>query len=247
MLGAELAESLQVAGRGWVHAAGALHRLGDDRGDRVAPCGEERLDGVEVVGGDPLDPVEERPEVLLVQRQALGGEPAVGHPVVGVLPPDDDVALGVSLHRVHETAQLQRSVDGLRARRGEEDPAPGDGRPFGHHGGEALGRLVGEDVEGVVVLEHVDLGGDPLGDLVPAVADVAVPEAGERIDVGVAVGVPHRRPLTPHDGAELALLCGGAGEGMQERAAAHGRPRGVGRVVPTGPASTARAQRVPQL
>ena len=56
--------------------------------------------------------------------------------------------------------------------------------------------------------------GDRVGDLRPAVADVAVPQAGHGVDQLVAVAVPQQRALAAGDGDEP--LAGGLGERMQE-------------------------------
>jgi hypothetical protein len=80
--------------------------------------------------------------------------------------------------------------------------------------GQGLGRAVGERVEAAVGLELAHLGGHRIGDLPPAVADRAVPEAGHPVDELVAVGVPQQRSAALHDADEL--LAGGLGERMEE-------------------------------
>ena len=69
VLVAQLAQRLQVAIRRRVHAAGALHRLGDDGRDLVAALAHQRGDGLDVVGRHLHDFVDERAEVLLVGRR----------------------------------------------------------------------------------------------------------------------------------------------------------------------------------
>ena len=72
VLVAQAPEPLQVAGQRRADAAGALHGLGDHRGDLVAPLGEEGGHGLEVVVGQVDEVGQQRPEAGLVGGQALG-------------------------------------------------------------------------------------------------------------------------------------------------------------------------------
>ena len=60
----------------------------------------------------------------------------------------------------------------------------------------------------------LDLGGDGVGDVLTAVADVAVPQAGHGVDQLGAVGSPEQGALAADDGDERRP--GRLGEGMRE-------------------------------
>ena len=68
---------------------------------------------------------------------------------------------------------------------------------------ELLGRGVRERVEAGVRLDRAHLLGDGVGDLRPAVADVAVPQARHGVDQLVAVAVPQQRALAAGDRDEI--------------------------------------------
>ena len=92
--------------------------------------------------------------------------------------------------------------------------ASGDGRERGDAFGErSAGALVNGSKHEYDSIVRICVG-DGVGDLAPAVADVAVPEAGHRVDQLVAVAVPQQRALAAGDGDEP--LAGRLGERMQE-------------------------------
>ena len=224
---AQLAQPAQVVGLGGVDAAGADDRLGDHRGDLVAPLGEQRPGGVEVVVGDGLDVVEQGTPAGLVERQALERRTAHVGAVVAERAGDDDLAAGLAGQRGGEAGQLEGRVDRLGARVGQEHPGLGHWRQAGDRLGQPVGGLVGEDVEGVVVLQRGHLGGHGVDDLPPAVAHVAVPEAGEAVDQPPPPVVDHDRALAPDDGDEAVGAGGGASEGVEQGRRGVGCVRGV--------------------
>jgi len=82
--------------------------------------------------------------------------------------------------------------------------------------GELVGHIIRERVKRRVALEGRDLGGDRLGDFSPAVADRAIPEARNSIDV-LATGVVPDQRSGASDEVDEALLRG-LRERVQERA-----------------------------
>jgi hypothetical protein len=98
-------------------------------------------------------------------------------------------------------------------------------------------------------LEGAQLRRHRIGDLRPAVADLAEPEAGGGVHVGPVVPIEHQGGVTAHQRQEGGRVGGGAGEGMEEGGHSHGRdptqdasggPAAFGRVVGgTGSGATA--------
>ena len=214
MLVAQATKPLEVALGRREHAAGALHRLGDHRGDFGAALGHERGHRLEIVTRHLHDFGEERSVPLLVRRDALRRGAPVVDAVVAPGARDDQLALGMAGEEVSEPGQLHHGVDRLGARAGEEDAGVVHRADADESFGQLLGRLVGEGVERRIGGEGAGLLADGIGDLAPPVADRAVPETGHRIDQRPPRRVPDHGALAPHDRDEL--LTGGLGERMQE-------------------------------
>jgi hypothetical protein len=134
--------------------------------------------------------------------------------VVCALQANDDPAGGLAGDGAGDPYVLESAVDGLRAACGEEDAGVGHRRAGGQRGRQLLGRLIGEAVEGVERRQRAQLRAHRVGDLAPAVADVAEPQAGHR--------VPGRRKRARP----------GPGRGSGSRSPSDGR-KGAGRRIPT--------------
>jgi hypothetical protein len=120
--------------------------------------------------------------------------------VVGVRARDDELPVRLAHRTPVRPAQLGRGVDGVGAAAGgEEHLGVPDRYQSGDALGECLGGPVGEHVEGLVAGDLPHLRGRRVGEFGAAVADVAVPEAGDRIEVGAAGVVMQRRGLAAHD------------------------------------------------
>src|SRR5205823_15028810 len=119
--------------------------------------------------------------------------------------------------------ELGRSVDGVGAAGGKEDLAVLEGRKTGDALREREGRLVGVAAESRVRMELTQLTLDGGGDLVAAVADIAVPERGGRVEVGAALAVDQFAAAPADDYELLARDLRHVGEGMPVRG---GRRRG---------------------
>ena len=113
------------------------------------------------------------------------------------------------------TRDLGGRVDRVAAARRQEDPRR-HRRPVGQDVGEFQRGAVGEIAERRVGLELTHLGGDRRGDLGPAVADVCVPEARRRIQIAVAVVVPHPHVLATLDHKLVVAYHAHVGERVPE-------------------------------
>ena len=140
VLVADRAQPLQVALRRHQHAGGAGHRLDDHRGDvgRVvqrddarlqlvgemrAPRGLAAAEGVvlEVVGvGQVIDARQHAAERLAVGRNAADRDAAEADAVIAALAADQHVAVPFAARAVVGEGDLQRGIDRLGARVGEE-------------------------------------------------------------------------------------------------------------------------------
>jgi ParB family chromosome partitioning protein len=163
------------------HAALALHGLQEDRGGALVDRGAQRV-GARRHGPEAGDERGERGLLGLLRR---GAQRAVRAPVEGAVDRDDVAALaGLA-------GALDRGLDRLGAAVGEED-APAE-RPRAEPLGQAGHRLGVEEVADVEqparLLAH---GGD---DGRVAVPDARHADAGEEVEVLVAVRVPQPRAL----------------------------------------------------
>ena len=210
----DVAQALPVAvGRGEA-AAGVLDGLHDDHRDRVRALGlDDALDlgqqaGAErglvlAVGGAAervrvghvRDRDRGRPELLLVVRDAGERERPERDPVVGAVARDRLGALRLAVGDVELADDLPGGLDGLRAAAGEEHVV----EVAGHELGEPLGELDGGGVRSTPdgrERELLQLRGGDAGELLAVgVADLGAEEARQPVEVAVALGVEHVRPL----------------------------------------------------
>ena len=212
---AEPRDRLPVAVLGRDHAARADHRLADEGGDLPAAGLEEALQLVDVVRRD-LDRVADDGAPVPLAHQGDPGEarPERVHAVIGVLAADDDPLLRVPQRVPVAAGQLGGGVDGVGAARAEEDRGAlhrGQGRqPVG----QLEGRRRREGAEVRVGGQGRELASRGVGDLRPAVADVAVPEARGGVEVAAPVGVLDPRPGTPDQDQLVVLDLAHVGEGV---------------------------------
>ena len=212
VLVADLAHPLEVAGRGREASAGVLHRLEEDRGDRLGALEQDHLlDAVrgpdaelgsvacpdeahllgavvvgvrhaEAAGGDRL-------EHLLHRRDAGDRERALRGAVVGDGARDDLVLGRAALQLPVVLGELERGLDRLAAAGGEEDAVEVAGRVVG----EPVGELDGGGMRVRPDREERELLGllrGGLGEALAAVAGVHDEEAGQAVDVLLARRVP---------------------------------------------------------
>src|SRR5207247_2335670 len=109
--------------------------------------------------------------------------------VVGVTTADQNELLRTSDCVPIPAGELCRGVDRVGPARGEEHLAVLERSKVGEPLREREDRFVRVSAEGRVRVELPQLALDGGGDLLPAVADVAVPECGSRIEVGAAFAV----------------------------------------------------------
>jgi hypothetical protein len=231
VLVADLAHPLEVAGRGREAAAGVLHGLEEDGRDGLGPLELDRLgdavgrplaEGVLVVGaevgglGGAVEVRVRHPEGRGHQwlerrlharqagdrqgalRSAVVGDRAADHLVLGRLAGELEVVLG----------QLPRGLDSLATAGGEEDAVEVTGGVVG----DALGQVdrtrvrVGPEREEGELRGLLGGGLGELGATVPCLYDE---QAGEPVDVLVAVGVPDVDAVASHDRGDLVLVIGG--------------------------------------
>ena len=214
---ADLAHPLEVALRRDEAAAGVLDRLEDHRGD-----------GLRALEFDPLLDRVGRPERVAILGPAVdvgvgdvaaaGGErlelgAQLGDPgrrerpergaVVGDLTGDHLVLLAFAEHPVVVAGELQRRLDRLGAAVGEED-AVEVGRGERGEPRRELDRPRVRVAPERVEVELLDLAGGGFAELGAAVAGVDAEEAGEAVEVAVAVLVVDVAALAADDDRDLA-------------------------------------------
>ena len=197
---ADLLHALEVALGRDHDAAGADHRL--------------REEGTGVVGADAVDRLRERLGIVPRNLVDLGDEPPVAlderlqpaegravrvRAVVGELPREDHVLVGLPDRRPVGAGELRGGVDRLAAAGGEEDLGAVEREQPRYARSELLGLRRRETVVGLVGRELAHLRRGRVGQLCPPVADVAVPERGGDVEQGVSGVVPDRRALAAHD------------------------------------------------
>ena len=184
---------------------------GAELGDRLLELADELVDVRAQGRSREVDEAGwQRIESLLQRREAGRSERGRADAVVRRLAREDQVAVGLSGRVPGEPDELQRGLDSLRAAVGEEDVVEPGRRKLREPGGEPDRRLVGEVPERGIELELRHLLGGDAPELLPAMADGALPEAARAIDVLLAVDVPEqcslaarpddRRRRTAHDG-----------------------------------------------
>ena len=220
---ADLAHPLEVALGRDEAAAGVLDRLEDHRGDRLGPLEFDPLldrvrrpERVAVLGpavdvgvGDVAAARGERLELGAQLGDAGRREGAERGAVVGDLTGDHLVLLAVAAHPVEVARELQRRLDRLRAAGGEEDPVEVAGGERGDPRRQldrARVRVAPQRVE----VELLDLAGGGLAELGAAVAGVDAEEAGEAVEVAVAVLVVDVAALAADDDRDLVVVAVGA-------------------------------------
>ncbi len=270
---ADLPDAFEVAGRRREAPARVLHRLEEDRGHRV---GTLELDGL-------LDAVRcPQPERLVVVPQVLrrpvrvrvrhlertghqrlehllgGRDPGDGQrplrrPVVGHRPADDLVLVGLAHQLPVLLGELPRSLDGLAAPGGEEDPVEVRrcvvGQPLGEVDGGGV--RVGPEREEREVLR---LARRRLRQHGPPVTDLDDEEPGEPVEVLLARVVPDVCALAlDHDGHLRTVVVRGVTREVHPqvvagRIGAAGPARGAGAPVAGGlGVDGGSGHRVPQL
>ena len=190
MLAAEPVDLGPVVRLGRDHAAGADNRLADEGGDLPGPLVEQRAQRLHVHRPDVHHLVDERAAVARLHRPDADERRAPAmHPVVAELPRDDEPLLRATHHVPVAPGELRSGIDGVRPTRAQEDHGVRERR----QGGEALrqldGGLRGVRPERLVGRQPEELIGHRVRDRSPAVADVAEPEARDRIDVPAPGGV----------------------------------------------------------
>ena len=124
--------------------------------------------------------------------------------MVGDLAGDHLVLLAVAAHAVVVAGQLQRRLDRLRAARGEEDAVEVGGGERGDPRRQLDRARVGVAPQRVEV-ELLHLAGGRLAELGAAVPGVDAEEAGEAIEVAVAVLVVDVAALAADDDRDLVV------------------------------------------
>ena len=220
---ADLAHALEVAGRRHERAARVLHRLEDHHRDGLRPCLLDRLGQVgEKKLGELLLRLRGRPVVAVrvanvdhvrderLERRAQRGDPVdrerahrravVRGAARDRLPP------ALAVRHVVLARELPRGLDGLRAAGDEERAVDVLGRELG----QALRELDRARVRirpVRVERQLAHLSERRLADLLAVgVTDVDGEEAGERVEVPLAVVVPQVAVLAAHDDRRLVAV-----------------------------------------
>ena len=190
----QVAEARQVVGRRHVDAALALDRLDEDR-DRLVAHG--RRHRRRVVVGDEANAGQERLEALVVLLLAGGGERGERAAVEGACGRQDLVPAAVLA--APAAGELHRRLVRLGAAVAEKDAlgerVPAEERRQFHR------RRGVVDVRGME--QGRGLGANRFDDRRMAVAQIVDREAGEEVEIALAVGVPELGPAPPDEGDGL--------------------------------------------
>ncbi len=220
---ADLAHPLEVAVGRDEAAAGVLHRLEDHRRHRLRPLEDDPLldrvsrpefvallgPAVDVRVGDVATARRQRLELGSQVGDAGGRERPQRGAVVGDLAGDHLVLLAFAERPVVVAGELQRRLDRLRAAGGEEDAVEVGRRQRGDPRRQLDRPRVGVAPERVEV-EFFDLLRRRLAVLAAAVAGVDAEEAGEPVEVAVAVLVVDVAALGAGDDRDLVVRPVGA-------------------------------------
>ncbi len=230
MLVADLAQALEVSGRRREAASGVLHRLDEDGRDAVGALHLDRL--ADLVGGPPPELLgsqaveagdlvgavvvgvrhahrarHERLEGLLEGRDAGDRQGALRGAVVGDRAADDLVLARLAGELEELLGELPGRLDRLAAACGEEHTVQvtgGElGEPLGQLGGLRV-RVGPQGEEG----ELLGLLGGGLGELGAPVARLHDEQAGQAVQVALAVDVVDMGTVAPHDRRDLAGVVG---------------------------------------
>ena len=197
---ADLPHGLEVPLGRWEHASRADHRLAEEGGDTIGPdVLDRRSQGVGVIPGHLDDVLDQGAVPECVGRDPRERGPRGVHPVVGLLPADQDRAVRLAEELPVVTGHLGRGVDRVGSAAREEHLGVGNGGDRGHPVGELEGHRNHDVAEGGVGRQLRHLRRGRLADLAPAPADVAVPEGRGRIEVAASPRCPRRssRRLDP--------------------------------------------------
>ena len=214
---AETTKAFEVAVRRREDAAGALQRLGQHRRDVGPMLGEDARHRLDVVSRSLHEVGDEVAPSRAIRFDALCTRAAEVHAVIPARALHDDLLVGVATSLLDQPADLQRRVDRLRAGGCKEHPAVRMGRHLGHRICCSDRDVVRERGERVVRGERVHLLGDGVDDPLLVMAHVAEPQAGEAIDVVLALVVPENRTLGLHDVDQVFLTPTGIRERVQKR------------------------------
>ena len=211
-----------VALRRHDHAAGALDRLGDERGHALGP---ERLDARReparrlqperlavhvpaerepVRALDVLDVRHRAAELSVHRRHAAQRRAGHGAAVVRVEPADHDAPSGLALELPVAPDHPQHRVVGLGAGVREEHAAHPRRRDLGDQARELDRRRVGALEEVVVVRQLAHLRRRRVDQLLAPVAEVHAPQPRHAVEDAVAVGVLQPHAVRAHDDAAAA-------------------------------------------
>ncbi len=222
VLAGDRAETLEIALRRDQHARRARDRLHDHRRDRLGSV--ERNDPLELVGEvramfglalrpavlrdvgvrQVVDASKERAEIAAVVHDPADRDPAEAHAVIAPLATDQPRPAALAARPVIGERDLERAVDRLGARIGEEDMLEPVGREVAHpvRQFEGLGMA---HLEGGRIVEFGDLLLHRFGDLRPRMARVAAPEPGGAVEDLPALGVGVVHVLGGHEHARRLL------------------------------------------
>ena len=216
---ADLANRLEVAVGRWVHAPRADHRLAEERRHPVLPDVFDRgPQRVRIVPGDLDDVFDQRAVPGRVRGDSCERCPRRMHPVVGLLSPDQDRAIGFTDELPVVAGHLGRRVDRVGAAAREEDLGIGDRGETRDSIGELEGHRDHDVAEVGVRRQLRHLGRRRLADLPPAPTDVAVPEGCGRIEVALPLDVPDVAAFATVEDELASRHDGGhVGERMPER------------------------------
>ena len=211
VLGAELAQPLQIALRRRQHRGRTRHRLDDDGGDRIGAM--QRHHPLDIVGEfsavvrlilrkriareimgvtDVIDSRQMGRKGAAVRHHAADRHTAEADAVIAALAADQARPRSLSDGALIGERDLQRGIDGLRTRIGEEDAV----EPLRRDLGEPLGEIERQRMAHVERGREVEVRQLPFdggGDLAAAMAGIDAPEAGRAVDHLAAVdgGVVH--------------------------------------------------------
>ena len=177
-------------------------RLADERGDLPGTLGEQRAERLDVHDADVDNLVDEVPAVASLHRPDPDQRrPPAVHPVVAELARHDHPLLGSADDVPVAADELGGSVDRIRSARTQEDDRVRDRRQIGEALCEGDRRLRRVRPERRVRRQPDQLGGNRVGDLLPPIANVAVPQRGGRVEVSPAVHIlePNALGRANHD------------------------------------------------
>ena len=118
---------------------------------------------------------------------------------------NNDGALWVACLALRYARKFHCSINRLRTTSAKKHTRLGKRRDGLQLGSELVGFLIGERVERRICLERGYLGGDGLCDFGATMANLAVPQAANCVDVLAAIGIPQQRAFAPNNADEIGL------------------------------------------